>query len=78
MTTAASATVGGVLIGLVAGFPAGIIFVALRKAWADVGTAKKAVPKARRGAWGRTREAAILTFLLMLGVVLGIGAIRHR
>ena len=48
MNTSVSTMVGGVLVGLVAGFPAGILFVTLRKAWADVGSAKKAVPKARR------------------------------
>ncbi len=76
MGTTPSAMVGGVLVGVVAGFPAGILFVTVRKAWGDVRTAKKSVPKARKGAWGRTREAVLLTFLLAVGVALAIGA-RH-
>jgi hypothetical protein len=78
MNSSVSTTIGGVLLGLVAGFPAGIIFVKLRKAWADVGSAKTAVPKARRGAWKWTREAFLLTFLLAIAVAAGIGALRRR
>jgi hypothetical protein len=39
-----------------------------------VATAKKAVPTARKGAWGRTREASVLCFFLAVGVALAIGA----
>jgi hypothetical protein len=78
MDTTVSATVGGVLVGLVAGFPAGMLFVSVRRAWIDVTTAKAAVPKARKGAWGRTREALLLTFFLAIGVALAIGAVRSQ
>jgi hypothetical protein len=76
MDTTVSATVGGVLVGLVAGFPAGMLFISMKRAWSDVSTAKAAVPKARQGAWGRTREALLLGFLLAVGVALAIGASR--
>ena len=76
MDATVSATVGGVLVGLVAGFPAGMLFVTVKRAWADVNTAKAAVPKARKGAWGRTREALLLGFFLAIGVALAIGAAR--
>ena len=78
MDTTVSATLGGVLVGLVAGFPAGMLFVSVRRAWTDVTTAKAAVPKARKGAWGRTREALLLTFFLAIGVALAIGAVRNQ
>jgi hypothetical protein len=74
MDTTVSATVGGVVVGLVAGFPAGMLFVSMKRAWSDVATAKKAVPTARKGAWGRTREAIVLCFFLAIGVALAIGA----
>jgi hypothetical protein len=74
MDTTVSATVGGVLVGLVAGFPAGMLFVSVKRAWSDVGTGKATVAKARKGAWTRTREALLLGFLLAVGVALAIGA----
>jgi hypothetical protein len=76
MDASVSATLGGVVMGLVAGFPAGMLFVTVKRAWADVTTAKAAVPKARKGAWSRTREALLLGFLLAVGVALAIGAVR--
>jgi len=78
MDASVSATVGGVLVGLVAGFPAGMLFVSMRRAWSDVSTAKAAVPKARKGAWGRTRDAVVLCFFLAIGVAVAIGAARSN
>jgi hypothetical protein len=51
-----------------------MLFVSMKRAWSDVSTAKAAVPKARKGAWGRTREAIVLCFFLAVGVALAIGA----
>ncbi len=70
----AAAMIGGLLVGLVCGVPAGMLVANVRRSWADVGVAKKAVPVARKGAWGRTREAFLLTFLLFVAVALAIGA----
>ena len=70
-------TLVGILIGLVCGVPAGMLVSNFRRSWADVGTAKKAVPTARKGAWSRTREAFLLCFLLMIAVALAIGARTH-
>jgi hypothetical protein len=77
MDASVNATVAGVLVGLVAGFPAGMLFVSLKRAWSEVGTAKAAVPKARKGAWGRTRDALVLGFLLAVGLAIAIGRVRH-
>jgi hypothetical protein len=68
------ATVAGLLIGLVCGVPAGMLVAAVRRSWADVATAKAAVPKARKGARSKTAEAFLLCFLLMIAVALALGA----
>ena len=73
-----SATVTGVLIGIVVGFPAGVLFSAMRRGWSDVGTAKRAVPTARRHARARTREALILGLLLFIVGAVAIGIARGR
>ena len=69
-----AAMIGGLLVGLVCGVPAGMLVANVRRGWVDVGAAKKAVPVARKGAWGRTREAFVLGFLLLIAVALAIGA----
>jgi hypothetical protein len=71
MTSSATA---GLLIGLVCGVPAGMLVAAVRRSWADVATAKAAVPKARKGARAKTAEAFLLCFLLMIAVALALGA----
>jgi hypothetical protein len=71
-----SSTVGGVLIGLIVGFPAGVLFASARRGWADVGTAKRTVPTARKAARARTREALVLGFLLAIFGAVAIGIAR--
>jgi hypothetical protein len=71
-----SATVAGVLIGLVIGFPAGVLFAVARRGWNDVGTAKRAIPTARRNARARTREALILGLLLAVVGAVAVGIAR--
>jgi hypothetical protein len=73
-----TATVAGVLIGLVVGFPAGVLFSAMRRGWSDVGTAKRAVPTARRHARARTREALVLGLLLFIAGAVAVGIARGR
>jgi hypothetical protein len=68
------ATIVGLLIGLVCGVPAGMLVAGVRRSWSDVSTAKKAVPKARKGARAKTAEAFLLCFLLMIAVFLALGA----
>jgi hypothetical protein len=69
-----AATVVGLLIGLVCGVPAGMLVAGARRGWADVATAKRAVPKARKGARAKTVEALFLGFLLMIALALALGA----
>ncbi len=73
-----SATVAGVLVGLVVGFPAGVLFAVARRGWTDVGAAKRAVPTARRTARARTREALVLGFLLAVVGAVAVGITRGR
>jgi len=73
-----TATLAGVLIGLVVGFPAGVLFSAMRRGWSDVGTAKRAIPTARRHARARTREALVLGLLLFIAGVVAIGIARGK
>ena len=77
MEPVTAAMIGGLLVGLVCGVPAGMLVANVRRGWVDVGAAKKAVPVARKGAWGRTREAFLLGFLLVIAVALAIGARTH-
>jgi uncharacterized membrane protein len=69
-------TLAGVLVGLVAGFGAGILYSVMRRAWKDVGTAQGAVPKLKKSAWGRSGEALFLGFLLVVAVAYALGT-RH-
>jgi hypothetical protein len=73
-----SATVTGVLIGIVVGFPAGVLYAVARRGWTDHTAAKKAVPTARRVAFRRTREALILGVLLAVVGAVAIGIARGR
>jgi hypothetical protein len=68
----------GFLIGLVAGFPGGMLFARVRRGWSDVSSAKAGVPKARRSAWTVTRQAIILGLLLALAAAAMLGAHRNR
>jgi hypothetical protein len=73
-----TSTVAGVLIGLVIGFPAGLLFAVARRGWTDVGAAKRAIPTARRNARARTREALLLGLLLFIVGAVAIGIARGR
>ncbi len=73
-----SSTVGGVLTGLVVGFPAGVLFAMARRGWTDVANAKKAVPTARKTAVSRTGEALVLGVLLAIVGAVAIGIARGR
>lgn len=74
MDAVTSGVIAGLLIGLVCGVPAGMLVAAVRRSWADVATAKKAVPVARKKARSKTAEAFLLCFLLMIAVALALGA----
>jgi hypothetical protein len=73
-----TSTLAGVLIGLVVGFPAGVLFAVARRGWNDVGAAKRAVPTARKTAFKRTREALFLGLLLFVAGAVAIGIYRGR
>jgi len=73
-----TSTLAGVLIGLVVGFPAGVLYAVARRGWTDVGAAKKAVPTARKTAFKRTREALFLGLLLFIVGAVAIGIYRGR
>lgn len=72
-----SPLVTGVLIGVVVGFPGGMLYAKMRRGWTDVAGAKKAVPGARKVALTRTREALILGFALAVAGAVAIGLARH-
>jgi hypothetical protein len=73
-----SPIVVGVLIGIVVGFPGGVLYAMARRGWTDLGGAKRAVPTARKTAFTRTREALILGFALAVVGAVAIGLARHR
>jgi hypothetical protein len=73
-----TSTITGVLIGLVVGFPGGMLYSAARRGWADLATAKKGIPVARKNAFVRTREAVILGVLLAIVGAVAIGIARGR
>lgn len=73
-----TSTVAGVLIGLVVGFPAGVLYAVARRGWTDLAGAKKAVPTARKTAYNRTREALLLGGLLAIVGAVAIGIARGR
>jgi hypothetical protein len=72
-----SPLVTGVLIGIVVGFPGGMLYSGFRRAWADASGAKKAVPGARKIAMGKTREFLILGFILAVVLATAIGLARR-
>jgi hypothetical protein len=74
----ASPIIVGVLVGIVVGFPGGVLYANVRRAWTDLSGARKAVPGARKIALSRTREALILGVLLAITLGVAIGLARHR
>ena len=77
MAMSVSPLVTGVLIGIVVGFPAGVLYAVARRGWTDVAGAKKAVPGARKVAMTRTREALVLGFALAVVGAVAIGLARR-
>jgi hypothetical protein len=74
----ASPVAVGVLIGILVGFPGGMLYGAVRRAWTDFSGAKKAVPGARKLALSRTREALVFGLLLAVVGAVAIGLARGR
>ena len=68
-----SPLVTGVLIGIVVGFPGGMLYAAFRRGWTDVAGAKKVVPAARKIAMVKTRELLVLGFILAVALAVAIG-----
>jgi hypothetical protein len=68
-----SPLVTGVLIGIVVGFPGGMLYSAFRRSWTDVAGAKKAIPGARKIAMNRTREFLVLGVILAVALAVAIG-----
>ena len=77
-TSNVSPLILGVLIGVVVGFPAGMLYAKARRGWTDVSTAKKAMPVVRRAALLRTREALILGLFLAIAGAVAIGLARSH
>ena len=60
------------------GFGAGVLYAVARRAWADLGTVKRAVGTTNRAAWLRTRELIVLGFLLAIAAALALNGITER
>jgi hypothetical protein len=73
-----SPIVVGVLIGIVVGFPGGVLYAAARRSWADYSGAKKTTAGVRKTAFTRTREALVLGFFLAIVGAVAIGIARHQ
>jgi ABC-type antimicrobial peptide transport system permease subunit len=71
-------TLGGILTGLVFGFPAGVLFAAVRAAWGDHKSARDKAVAAGRMKWRLSGQGLLLAFLLAVGVALALGGIAER
>jgi ABC-type dipeptide/oligopeptide/nickel transport system permease component len=69
--------VTGVLIGIVVGFPAGMLYAVARRSWKDHNTTKAGMPGLRKAAFARSREFVVFGFLLAVAAAIGIGATRR-
>lgn len=77
-TSSVSPLIVGILIGVVVGFPGGMLYAKARRGWTDVSAAKKAIPTARKAALLRTREALILGLFLAIAGAVAIGLARSH
>lgn len=68
-------TLGGILAGLVLGFPAGALWAAVRAAWGDHKGARDKATAAGRAKWRLSRQGLFLAFLLAVGVALALGGV---
>jgi hypothetical protein len=66
-------TLAGLLAGLVIGFPAGALWMIMRRAWRDHAGAAKLASGAKTNAWRRTGEALFFGFLLLAAAAFAIG-----
>ena len=73
-----TATTVGVLIGVVVGFPGGVLYATVRRSWTDFSGARKAIPIARKTALARTREALLLGLALAVVGAVAIGIARDH
>jgi hypothetical protein len=71
-------TLGGVLVGLVCGFGAGVLFAGVRGAWGDHKSARDKATAAGRMKWRVSGQGVFLVFLLAVGVALALGGIAER
>ncbi|HLL66989.1 MAG TPA: hypothetical protein VK453_14985 [Micromonosporaceae bacterium] len=66
-------TLAGLLAGLVIGFPAGALWMMMRRAWRDSTGAAKLAGSVKRTAWRRTGEALFFGFLLLAAAAFALG-----
>jgi hypothetical protein len=78
MDRSTNITLAGVLVGVVVGFPGGILFQYFRSAWQGHAAMQKATAAAGRAAWRRTFEFIFLGFLLLTVAAYMLGQANDR
>lgn len=78
MDRSSHVTLAGVLIGIVVGFPGGVLFQVVRAAWKGHASLAQATEGARKSAWRRTFEFALLGFLLLVFAAYALGQANDR
>lgn len=71
-------TLGGLLAGMVFGFPAGVLWAVVRAAWGDHKSARDKASAAGRAKWRLSGQGLILVFLLAVGAALALGGVAER
>jgi hypothetical protein len=71
-------TLAGVLVGVVVGFPGGVLFQFARSAWKGKAGLQKATAEAGSVAWRRTLELIFLGFLLLAVAAFMLGQANDR
>lgn len=75
MDRTAHVTLGGLLAGVVLGFPAGVLFTLVRAAWNDHTGARAKAAEAGRTKWRLPGQGLLLGFLLAVAAALTLGGI---
>jgi hypothetical protein len=71
-------TLGGFLMGGLAGFGVGFLYAVARRGWRDLAGAKASAATAGRNAWRLTGEFVILGFFLAVFAALALGGLADR
>ena len=75
MDKSSHVTLGGLLAGVVLGFPAGVLFQLARSAWKSHASYRASADAAGRVKWRLSGQAVVLGFLLLVAAALTLGGV---